>query len=264
MVAPTLQDYEYQFKDTGVLLNGSTTPFWDVEKITGLADLPEMDAKVLDYDGKHGSSVYTKYVKHRVIVIDGTLYTSATNFDAPLLTMRTSVIPDGVDYPFYYKHPNLSQRYHMVKPVAFNCDVDTMRRIGAGKFQLQLIAGDPRAFVDASVNWTNNVNFNLNNGGNVNTGPLVTISATSTTTANITVQNNDTARAISFSTAVTTGNVITIDLDALAVKVNGAYRPVAITLSGSDWPEARAGFTDSWKVTSNVGNGTITNKSAWL
>lgn len=266
MVAPTLNDYEYQFKDTGVLLNGtSALPFWDVEKITGLMDFPELSAKIQDYDGRHGSVTYAKYFQHRTVVVDGTLYASPTDFDTPLETMRSSLLPNGADYPFYFKHPNKAQRYMMVKPIALNCDVDTGRRYGAGKFQIQLVAGDPKQYIDGTVaNWTNNVNFNLNNTGNVVTAPVISITSTSTTTANITVQNVTTSRSIAFSKAVSTGNVITIDLEYMAIKINGSYTPVAITLTGADWPESNPGVTEAWKVVSNVGNGTATNRSAWL
>lgn len=265
MVAPTLNDYEYQFKDSGVLLNGtSTVPFWDVEKVTGLADFPQMDPKIHDYDGRHGSSVYARFFQHRVVVIDGTLYASATDFDTPLETMRTSLLPNGNDYPFYFKHPNKSQRYVNAKMIGFSCDIDTGRRYGAGKFQIQLAAGDPRHYVDASTNWTNNVNFNLNNQGNTAVGPVISVTSTATTACNITVQNVTTSRSIQFSFAVTTGAVVTVDTDNYAILYNGAYRSTGVTVTGTDWPVANPGVTETWKVLSNIGNGTATNKSTWL
>jgi phage-related protein len=268
MVAPTLNDYEFQFKDAGVgvLLNGtSSVPFWDVNKVSGLTDYPDLAVKLLDRDGRHGSSVYAKFFQHRNIVLDGNLVASVTDFDTPLEALRTSMIPDGNDYPFYFKLPNKTQRYIQAKPTAFKCDVDSGRRIGSCAFQLQLVAADPRHYIDGTVaNWTTAVNFNLNNTGNVATSPIISITATSTTTANITVLNNATSRSIQFTTAVTSGQVVTIDLENMAVKVNGAYRPVVITLTGSAWPASAPGVTESWRVTSNIGNGSATNRSAWL
>jgi phage-related protein len=266
MVAPTLNDYELQYKDTGSLLNGtSALPFWDVTSITGLMDFPTVDVKEQDLDGRHGSSFYARFFKGRTVVVEGRLYASGSDFDTPLQTMRTSLLPDGNDYPLYFKVPNQTQRYLMAKATAFNCDVNQGRRIGRADFQVQFSAGDPRHYVDGTVvNWTTTTNFNLVNNGNTTVAPVISITATSTTTANITVLDVAAGISISFSTAVVSGNVITIDLDNLAVKVNGIYRAVAITLAGgTTWPTVSPG-TEAWKVTSNVGNGTATNKSVWL
>lgn len=264
MVAPTLNDYEFQFKDSGVLLNGTTAvPFWDVKKISGLFDFPEIVLKTLDYDGRHGAAVYAKFFQARTVVIEGELIASVADFDTPLQTMRTSLLPDDIYYPLYFKTPNQTQRYVNAKPGAFKCDADTGRRIGVGAFQLQLVVGDPRHYIDGSVvNWTSASNFSLTNNGNTPVGPTISITASSTTTANISIQDVTGSQTISFSTAVTSGNVITIDMENMAVKVNGVFRPVAIT--GSVWPSVAAGATETWKVTSNVGNGTATNRSAWF
>jgi phage-related protein len=265
VTAPTLNDYEYQFKDSGVLVNGdASTPFWDVSKVSGLVDFPTLNTKILDRDGRHGSSVYVRYFTHRVIVIEGTLYASSSDFDTPLEAMRTSLLPDDVYYPFYFKHPNQSQRYLSCKSTDFKCDVEVGRRIGSSPFQIQLTAGDPRHYIDGSVvNWTTAVNFNLHNTGNTACAPTISITASSTTTANVTVQNVTTGLAVQFTTAVTSADVITVDLDQYAIKVNGTYRPVPITLT-TNWPFSNPGVTEAWKVTSNVGNGTSTDRSAWL
>jgi phage-related protein len=268
MAAPTLNDYEYQFKDTGVLLNQANVsiPFWDVTKVSGLVDFPNLDVKESDIDGRHGTSYYAKYFGGRTVVVEGTLYASSSDFDTPVESLRTSAIPDGNDYPFYFKHPNKTQRYLMAKATTFKCDVDTGRRIGQASFQFQLSAGDPRHYIDGTAaSWTTAVAFNLTNNGNTTVAPLISITATSTTTANITVQDVTSGGQISFSTAVTSGQVLTVDVENKLIKVAGSLRTAAVTLTGAtDWPNIAAGATESWKVTSNVGNGTATNKSAWL
>lgn len=268
MAAPTLNDYEYQYKDAGTLLNQANVaiPFWDVTKVTGLVDFPTLDVKEMDIDGKHGSSVYAKYFGSRTVIIEGTLYASGSDFDTPVETMRTAAIPDGNDYPFYFKHPNKTQRYVLAKATAFKCDVDTGRRIGQSAFQLQLTAGDPRHFIDGTVvNWTTATNFTMTNNGNTSVAPVISITASSTTTANITIQDITSSGQISFSTAVTSGQVLQVDVENKTITVAGVLRPAAVTLTGAtDWPSVAAGATETWKVTSNIGNGTATNKSAWL
>jgi phage-related protein len=268
MAAPTLNDYEFQFKDAGVgvLVNGtSSLPFWDVMSVTGLVDFPELVTKAADLDGRHGTFIYAKYFGQRTVVLGGKLYASGSDFDTPLQAMRTSLLPDGNDYPFYFKVPNQTQRYLMAKATTFKCDIDQGRRIGKADFQLQFAAGDPRHYLDGSaVNWTTATNFTLTNNGNASVAPIITITATSTTTANITVQDVTAGVSISFSTAVTSGQQIQIDVENMYVKVAGNYRAAAITLAGgTTWPTVGPG-AETWKVTSNVGNGIATNRSAWL
>lgn len=267
MAAPTLGDYEYQYKDAGVgvLLNGtSTLPFWDVEKITGLADFPELAWDVLDLDGQHGGFVTGTFFKHRTIIADGILYSAAADVETNNELLKATILPDGIDYPFYWKHPNKTQRYFMGKPVSYVADVDSGRRTGKMPFHLQIGCTDPRSYIDiASTPWTTGVNYTFTNAGNTASNQVISITATSTTTATITVSNQTQARSYVFSTAITSGQVITIDTEKLIVRVNGALRNVSMTLTGGAWPTVTTGL-NTWRVTSNVGNGTSIPRSAWL
>jgi len=266
MAAPTLNDYELQYKDTGVLLNGtSAVPFWDVTKITGLVDFPEFDPKIQDLDGRHGSFVAATFFKHRTIIIDGTLYANVASVDASVQTLRSSLLPDNLDYPFYFKLPGQTQRYLNAKGIGFNCDIDTARRIGTAAFQVQLVAPDPRHYVDGTpVNWTTNVNFNLTNNGNVTLGPVILLTAASTTTASITVTNVATGQGVTLSFSVTASDALIIDLDKLTVRRGNTFVPTQFSLVATDFPVVAAGSTQAWKVVSNIGNGSISNNSVWI
>jgi phage-related protein len=268
MAAPTLNDYEYQYKDAGVgvLLNQATPtmPFWDVTKISGLTDFPELAYDILDLDGQHGGYVTGTYFRHRMLIFEGTLYSTPVDVDVNNELMKATILPDGIDYPFYWKHPNKTQRYYMGKPVAFNSDVEVGRRTGKVPFQLQIGCTDPRSYIDiGSVAWTTAVNYTWTNAGNTASNQLISITATSTTTANITVSNQTQSRSFQFTTPITSAQVITIDPEKLIVKVNGTIRNVTMVLTGGAWPTANTGL-NTWRVTSNVGNGTSVPKSAFL
>lgn len=266
MVAPTLTDYSYQYKDSGVLLNADSSnfPFWDVTKIAGLADLPDLDYDVLDLDGQDGGFVTGNFFHHRMLIPEGTLYCLPSDVETNNELLKATLLPDGNDYPFYWKHPNKAQRYFMAKPIGWHADVDTGRRTGKMPFQLQLGCTDPRSYIDLSVvNWTAGTNYTFTNAGNTLTSQFISITATSTTTAAITVANVTTGRSFSFSTAVNSGQIMTIDVEKLLVTVGGLKRSVNFTLTGSFWPQMAAGL-NTWKVTSNIGNGTSQSKSAWL
>jgi hypothetical protein len=267
MAAPTLNDYEYQYKDAGVgvLLNGtSALPFWDIESVAGLADFPELAWDVLDLDGQHGGFVTGNYFRHRLLVPKGTLFSAPVDVETNNELLKATILPDGIDYPFYWKHPNKTQRYFMGKPVAYASDVETGRRTGRMPFQLQIGCTDPRSYIDiSSVGWTTAVNYTFTNAGNTASNQVISITATSTTTATITVSNQTQARSYVFSTAITSGQVITIDTEKLIVRVNGTLRNVSMVLTGGAWPTVNTGL-NTWRVTSNVGNGTSIPRSAWL
>jgi len=268
VAAPTLGDYEYQYKDAGVgvLLNQATPtmPFWDVTKITGLTDFPELDWDTLDLDGQHGSFVTGNFFKHRMCIFDGILYSATVDVDVNNELLKATIIPDGTDYPLYFKHPNKTQRYFMGKPVAYHADVEAGRRTGKMPFQLQIGCTDPRSYIDiSSVGWTSGNNYTFTNAGNTASNQIISITATSTTTATITVSNQTQARSYVFSTAITSGQVITIDTEKLIVRVNGALRNVSMTLTGGFWPTVTTGL-NTWRVTSNVGNGSSIPRSAFL
>lgn len=268
MAAPTLTDYEYQYKDAGVgvLLNQATPtmPFWDVEKITGLTDFPELSFDVLDLDGQHGGYVTGTFFRHRMCILEGLLYSTPADVEVNNELLKATILPDGTDYPLYWKHPNKTQRYFMGRPVGYTSDVDTGRRTGKMPFQLQIGCTDPRSYIDiASGAWTTAVNYTFTNAGNTVSSQVISITATSTTTANITVSNQTQGRSFQFTTAVTNGQVITIDTEKLQVRVAGTLRFVNFTIAGTYPPSVTTGL-NTWRVTSNVGNGTAIAKSAWL
>jgi len=266
MAAPTLLDYEYQYKDTGILLNqnASVMPFWDVNKVGGLSDFPDLDYDVLDLDGQHGGFVTGNYFHHRMVIPEGTLYCGPSDVETNNELLKATITPDGVDYPLYWKHPSKAQRYFLAKPIAYKADVEAGRRTGRMPFQLQFGCTDPRSYIDiTSFAWTAGSNYTFTNAGNAATGQVISITATSSTTANITVANITTGLSFSFSKAITSGQVLTIDVEKLVFKVNGVIVNVALTLTGGAWPVALPGL-NTWKVTSNIGNGTVAAKSAWL
>jgi hypothetical protein len=268
MVAPTLNNYEYQYKDTGVLLNqaNAATPFWDVNKVAGIADLPELPVDAMDLDGRHGSFVTSRFFKHRSIVFEGELIAAVASVDASVEALKTTLLPDAANYPLYWKHPNVTQRYFLCTLAQFQADVEAGRRTGIAPFVLGFNAGDPRSFIDiATVNWTSGVDTSsFTNAGNVD-GPLeVRVTANATTTASIIVANPFQFRTVTLTFPVTSGQAVVIDTDNWIVRVAGLVVPATQTPGGNNlFPTFYAG-SNIWRITSNIGNGTIVAKSAWL
>lgn len=264
MAAPTLADYEYQYKDTGIKLNsGSVLPFWDVNKVTGL-DMPDIDSKIDDIDIQHGGIVYSRYVKPRIIVVEGTLYANPSTIETTLDSAIANFIPDDNDWPFYFKHPGVARRYVDCKPLAFKFDVETLRRTGACNFQIQLGAQDPLKKIDnADVTLaTASTNVTVTNSGNMPTWPVFTVNGPF---SQIRFYNTTTGENINFIRNAVAGDVMVVDFKTRTVLVNGVQNS-AIAVPPTWW-DIDAGATVQIRFTLAGGPPTsvvLSTYSGWL
>jgi hypothetical protein len=121
-----------------------------VHKVEGLA-FPSFSTYHKDKDMSHGDSVWTKWSKAKRISLQGILYLDPSTL-AIFDTLATSFLPDGVEYPFYYKYPGLTQRYIMCQPDEFpiQIDLETAMRTGQTPFKINLIARYPVSYVNLS------------------------------------------------------------------------------------------------------------------
>lgn len=262
MAAPSLADYTYQYKDTGILLNGTASPIWDVEKIKGLVDFPGLTPYTSDYDGAHGGAIYVAYFDTRTIVIDGTMYASSpSGVDTANEAMKATLIPDGIDYPFYFKHPGITQRYVMATVLDYKADVDTGRRIGMMPYQIQLGCDDPLFYIDNSNQaMALNTNVTVSNTGNVESFPIITVTGIFTTLNVFGPNGNNMVFSVSTSAA---GDVVTFDSGNRQLKKNGV--DVTSTYSSGTWPSAPKG-NSTWRVTVGTGTPTVSiaSKNAFV
>ena len=254
MAAPTLTDYQYQYGDSGFLINGGASlPFIDVDKVTGL-DTPSIEVKDIDYDSQHGGYVYARFVSSRTIVIDGTLYANPITIDSTLQTLRNNFIPTLTDSPLYIKEPGLSQQYIMCKPIGFNYDVDRLRSYGACKIQIQLKAGDPVRYIDdADTAFTAGTNYSITNAGNVETWPKFITTGPFTEMA---VVNNTTGQTVGFVYTADDNDDIVLDFKTRSLLINDVNQNGLLTSIG--WWPLLPGVATSFKVFS-IGANTMTN-----
>ena len=262
MVAPTLADYEYQFKDTGFKLNsGSTLPFVDITKVQGL-DMADFEANVDDNDGLQGGLVRVRLSQPRTLVLDGMLYANASTIESTIDTLITNYLPDDINYPFYYKHPGVSQRYCLGKSVAFKADIDALRRLGQSPVQFQVICEDPRKYIDNSnQTMTAGTNYTPSNPGNVNTYPIITVTGAFST---ITFTNNSQTKSLVLTDTRVAGDVTVVDFQNRNVTVNGNNKSSIVTGSWWDIP-AGGGQTVKYTVTGGPPTSVVmATKQGWM
>lgn len=261
MATPTLQAYEYQYKDTGIKLNGSVAvPFVDITKVTGL-DLATVSASTADVDGAHGGSVYAKFLSFRSIVLDGNIYTNAATTDVYCDSLTTNFMPDDINYPFYFRGAGIAQRYVMCKSTGIKFDIDNLRSYGKSPVQITLAASDPRKYVDnADIIMTANTNYNITNNGNMNTYPLFTITgAWSSITLTDVTQN----KSVILTDSRVAGDITVVDFLKRSVTVNGIRKSSIVTTN--NWWDFPAVSNDQIKftVTGTPTSVVVATKQAW-
>lgn len=143
---PLTEDFTYRL-DTGPVLNADTAslPFVDITKITGLDSAPFRET-IRDHEGTDGGFIDAEFENGREIVLDGTVYASASSAESYLDTLKSNFAPVTSPIPFYILNPGVVERLIYVKPRGARYDVDTARRLGITNIQFGLYAEDPRIY----------------------------------------------------------------------------------------------------------------------
>lgn len=263
MVAPVLSDYQYQFRDDGVLLNGdwnaSLPGFIDIQSVTGLS-LPDIESTEFEFDGMHGGISFAKYVKSRTIVLDGILYTTTSLVDSVIDKLIVNFMPNELDYPFYFKGAGIGQRYLNCKPLSFKADVTTLRRIGSCEVQFQLKADNPIKRNDnPTTTATSGTTYDLTNSGNVDTYPIVTITGAY---SSVTIRNSTTNKVLVVTGPRVVSDITVLDFRMKSLLVNGLQKS---SFASGVWWEFIPGLNNI--VLTAVGSPTsmqVNTYSGWL
>ena len=238
MAIPALLDYEYQYRDDGVKLNGSSVvPFVDVESITGL-DMSEIDLTEVDIDGQHGGVINAEYFKTRTIVIDCTIYADPTSVDSYIDTLISNFVPSG-SQPFYFKGAGIGIRLIYAKSLGIKFSVDTLRRVGSCKAQIVLKAADPLKYVETTTTLTNNTYFTANNVGNMPTKPIFDIRTG--THSSITLRNNTMGKEVVIPRQAVLGDIMTVDFNTKTITTNGIRNSSILGSGVVNWWELLRG-----------------------
>ena len=147
MAPPVLEDFQFQFRDDGVLLNGDPNtgePFVDVLKVSGL-DSATYRTSQKDTEGRDGSTVEAEFESSRTIIVEGIVYGQTHDQMEPYIDdLKANFAVNKEHMPFYFKAAGVDQRLSMVKCISgFRSDWDAMRRIATASFSVTLQAGDP-------------------------------------------------------------------------------------------------------------------------
>jgi phage-related protein len=272
MTVPSLQDYEYQYEDTGMVLNSfdagvvAELPFIDVTRVAGL-DSPEFRTATRDHEGLDGGFVDAEFMTMRTVVVECVLYANPTDPEAITDTIRYNFRPGSDARPFYFKHPGKPVRVVFGKALGARYDVNELRRVGRTEAQLTIQCPDPYIY-DADVVTTEgniaaspgtgivfNMSFNLTFGGTatgdpggadvINVGnhdmyPLITIFGP---VVQPTIVESNSGKWMGFDLTLTKTDYLVIDTRKHTIYLNGIQSRRSSLVVGSSWFSIAPGDT---------------------
>ena len=278
-MAPSLNNYEFQFGDSGTVLNTDDLglPFLDVQKVSGLDSAP-LRTSTDEHQGTDGTYIDTPFLSSRTIVLEGNLFADQNDPDTMLDDLKADFTSDSVR-PFYYQLPGQRLRFVNCQGGGIQYDLDGGRRIGLTPVQLTLLAEDPYIYdyppqqsqvsvptisiVGTSFNMAFNVGFGgalPNNGATVtNSGshtayPIITITGPTT---NPVISDSYSGITMSLATTLAAGDVLVIDCRKKSIVLNGTVSR-RTAMSGLKWLTVPPGISDTIFFTADSGTGSAT------
>lgn len=251
------EDLTFKLKDAGVILNSSvTSPFVDINKVTGLDSAPYRTTE-RDWEGNDGGFMDAEFEKGRSIVLDGTVYADTGSIESYLDSLKANYAPSTTLQNFYFKVPGQAERLLFVKPLGCRYDWDELRRLGQCAIQFSMFAEDPRIYdstqSSASVplgatvytGFGFNLGFSFGFGGTSSTTDQVTITISGNRptppifsiagpVTNPRILNDVTGDELRFNITLDVTDVLTIDTKYKTVRLNGTSNRRS-ALVAPDW-----------------------------
>lgn len=255
MVVPTLNAEEFQYLDTGILLNGGAVmPFTDINKISGV-DAADLRTSTHDREGLDGGYIDAAFEIMRTVSVEGVLYASNVAFETYTDSLKANFAPSKLAQPFYFG-TDAGVRAVWGKALGFKYDKESMRRTGKAAFQVQVVCEDPRIYTPTLVtveifpsavaltgrSYPKSYSYGYGGSsgasnalsliltGNREQPGLIRIYGPAT---NPQVVNDDTGAIMTFTITIASGDYLEINLGTRTIKLNGTTgRRNSLALTG--------------------------------
>jgi hypothetical protein len=248
---------EYQFSNTGVVLNGpAVVPFVDVTEVDGL-DSADVRQQTHDRDGFDGGWVDAEFETIRTVTLQGNIYADPFATEAFLDLLLANYAPTKDPVPLFLA-TDYEQRYVLCKSLGMKFAKTSDRNNGIVPFQVQLLCEDPRKYslnvitARASLQSFDNTglgfplafNFGFGSSSSSNTCNLF-LAGNRQSPGQMTIQGpvlnprivNDTLGiTMEFSLSLAATDQLVVDLGNRSVMLNGtANRRYSMTFSSQGW-----------------------------
>lgn len=234
-------DYEFRFKDNGIILNNSANvpsvgnPIWDITKVEGM-DLPDVKVSSKDHDGYDGGAVEAQFYSQRTLILEGTLFCHPSDsLELWLDKLKKNFAPTdwSLGFPvsagaFYAKAPGSPEKFIVAASLGVKYTWDNTRRYNSQAFRIMLQCAQPQWYaltgkvigpvaVGASLTYYNEGNY-------PNTGIIKIKNADAVVNPVITLTSPGFGRTIPITATVPTGGYeIWIDLGARYVTLQQGF-----------------------------------------
>lgn len=263
MPSPTLTLEQFQFEETGVLLNGdSTLPFVDIESIEGLDNAPYR-VQTHDMEGQDGGYVDSEFESMRTVGLEGTIYASPTALETYLDSLKANFAPHTTAKPLFFM-TDAGQRVVFGKSQGLRYRKDSDRRLGKASFQVQIMCEDPRIYTDTLISQTATRatgSVVVSPGGNRTTPATITLTGSIT---GPTVTHVESGNVFAFTGYVLgAGQSIVIDLNNRTVVQAGASKRNLMTITGTWYKLSPGTNTFNFGGTGSSATIKVETRSAW-
>lgn len=281
-----LDDLTFQLDDGVILNSDATTPFIDIDKVSGL-DSPEFRSSSRDHEGVDGGFIDAEFEKARTISLEGTIYDDTATIETLLDNLKDNYAPRTIPIPFYFKTPGVNERVVFVKPLGVKYNWESERRYGSVAFRIELYAEDPRIYeateevvtIDQGAITYTGIDFpldfpfsfggvsstddgqNVTNNGNRSTPAVIEIQGPVT---NPSIINETEGLTLAFDIILAADETLVVDLAHHTVKLDG-YINRRGTLRSPDWFLLQPGdtFIRYRAESAPPSSMTLTFRSAW-
>lgn len=250
-----VKDYEFKFKDSGIVLNGESNvatvgnPIWDITKVTGL-DMPDIKVSSKDHDGYDGGAVEALYYTSRTVSLEGTLFCHKDDsLELWLDKLKANYAPidwsEGYQVSggyFYAKAPGSPEKFLVANSLGVKYDWDNTRRFNSQAFKIMLQCASPQWYaLTGKVLGPSPVGASLtyyNEGNYANTGILKIKAPGGCVNPIVRLSTNGINQDIPIAAAVPAGNEVWIDLGQRVVLLVAGF-------SATNWRN-RVNLENGW------------------
>lgn len=165
----TLSVEQYQFGDTGIVLNSSPSiPFVDIEQVSGL-DNGDVRSSTKDHEGADGGFVDSAYQTLRTVVLEGTIYANPNAFEAYMESLKANFAPTFLPVPLYFQ-TDAGPRVVYGKSQGLRYVKTNARNYGKQPFSVTILCEDSRIYDSTTQTVTVYTNTIVTEGRGYNKG----------------------------------------------------------------------------------------------
>lgn len=278
-----MPDYQLTFRGLTI---GAGTP-WQIERLEGVEDLPQLRTTDLDISGRHGQAPGNDLLSGRAVMVSLLVFPGPTaTFAQNVEALKAITVPQPAESDLVVELPGRLPRVLRCRPRRRSLPVDVEYSFQYGRAAVELWATDPRIYAQAASSSViglpsaaTGLTFDapapfvfgsagfgnaaaITNAGNF---PAPWIASIAGPVTNPVITLADTGESVLLVGTVNAGETLVVDSAAPAVLLGGTASRYAWVGPGSTWWTLPPGpSTVQFGATAGTGTCTFTTRSTWI